>query len=228
MKARAIDDAKDLIKQLAEEIAAAEAEIAETETEKLKASETRQEENSEFQATVKDQRDAQAILNKALNRLKQFYKKKGFLQAPGDALGDAPDDFKAYKKNSAAAGVLQLISNVIEDSEKTEKECISAEETSQTEYETFIGNANDSIKALKNEVTCKREQTADTKAELSTLKGDHTDLGNQLTALGNESKDLHTQCDFLLKNFDIRQQAHASEMEALANAKAILSGADFS
>ena len=34
-------------------------------------------------------------------------------------------------------------------------------------------------------------------------------------------------CDFTLKNFDIRQEARDQEVEALRQAKAILSGAKF-
>merc|ERR1719455_10743 len=43
----------------------------------------------------------------------------------------------------------------------------------------------------------------------------------------NEEADLHKSCDFTLKNFDIRQAARDQEVEALRQAKAILSGAKF-
>jgi len=39
---------------------------------------------------------------------------------------------------------------------------------------------------------------------------------------------LHGECDWLLKNFDVRKEARASEIDALGKAKAVLSGADFS
>jgi len=39
--------------------------------------------------------------------------------------------------------------------------------------------------------------------------------------------DLHVQCDFLLQNYDLRQEARTNEVESLKNAKAILSGANF-
>ena len=37
--------------------------------------------------------------------------------------------------------------------------------------------------------------------------------------------DLHGQCDFIVKNFDLRKSARTTEIEAIADAKAILSGA---
>ena len=36
---------------------------------------------------------------------------------------------------------------------------------------------------------------------------------------------LHTSCDYVMKNFGIRQNARAEEVEALQQAKQILSGA---
>merc|ERR1719213_78475 len=66
-------------KTLGEEIDAASSQIAETETAIKKASQVREGENADFQTTVADQRATQAILNKALDKLK-FYKKALFLQ----------------------------------------------------------------------------------------------------------------------------------------------------
>merc|ERR1719287_390396 len=70
-----------LMKKLAEEIADANAQIADTETAILKASQVREGENAEFQTVVADQRATQDILAKALGKLKAFYK-----SAPGGAL----------------------------------------------------------------------------------------------------------------------------------------------
>jgi len=45
--------------------------------------------------------------------------------------------------------------------------------------------------------------------------------------LSNYNAQLHQSCDFVAKNFEIRQTARDEEIEALRQAKAILSGADF-
>merc|ERR1719499_2722313 len=39
---------------------------------------------------------------------------------------------------------------------------------------------------------------------------------------------LHSECDWLLKYFDARKEARTSEIESLGQAKAVLSGADYS
>merc|ERR1719235_2345296 len=86
-----------LIKKLAEEIADANAQIAETETAILKESQEREGENAEFQTVVADQRATQDILTKALGKLKAFYK-SALLQQK--ASQEPPVKFNSYKKNA--------------------------------------------------------------------------------------------------------------------------------
>jgi len=45
--------------------------------------------------------------------------------------------------------------------------------------------------------------------------------------LSNYNAELHQSCDFVVKNFELRQTARDEEVEALRQAKAILSGANF-
>merc|ERR550514_71649 len=96
-----IDQLAALMKQLAEEIATAKSDIAKTQLEVKQASQDREEENSNFQTVVSDQRATQEILQKALQRLKDFYKPK--LTGEGAALlqqrgkQTPPVQFNAYK-----------------------------------------------------------------------------------------------------------------------------------
>jgi hypothetical protein len=39
---------------------------------------------------------------------------------------------------------------------------------------------------------------------------------------------LHGECDWLLKYFDVRKEARTGEIDALGKAKAVLNGADYS
>jgi len=55
-------------------------------------------------------------------------------------------------------------------------------------------------------------------------KSDHKQTMKELEGLNDELGDLHTSCDFVLNNFDARQAARIAEMDALKQAKAILSG----
>merc|ERR1719281_1834264 len=50
----------------------------------------------------------------------------------------------------------------------------------------------------------------------------------ELTATLQYIASLHLECDWLMKYFDVRAEARASEIDALGAAKAVLSGADYS
>merc|ERR1719198_971931 len=95
-----IDRLAKLIKKLTEEIAAHNAEIAETEVAIKKASQVREGENAEFQTTVADQRATQEILTKALDRLKAFYKKQKGGALLQQQKQEPPVKFNSYKKNA--------------------------------------------------------------------------------------------------------------------------------
>merc|ERR1719272_1972078 len=73
--AQKIDGLVSDIERLTKEIEEAAATIATTKTEVLKAGESREKENAEFQTVVADQRATQVILKKALSKLESFYKK---------------------------------------------------------------------------------------------------------------------------------------------------------
>merc|ERR1719160_1459084 len=76
-----IETSTNSIATLAKEIEDQKAAIAEMEVQMKKAGGDREQENKNFATTVTDQRATQAILQKALDRLASFYKKKALLQA---------------------------------------------------------------------------------------------------------------------------------------------------
>ena len=50
-------------------------------------------------------------------------------------------------------------------------------------------------------------------------------LEEKQAAIAKLDADLHSECDYILKNFATRQDARAAEIASLQEAKAILSGA---
>jgi hypothetical protein len=209
-----------LIKKLGEEIADAKAQIAATEVAIKKASQVREGENAEFQVTVADQRATQQILTKALDRLKVFYK-SALLQR---AAQTPPVKFNSYSKNAGAGPVLGMIEQIIEDSKALEAEAVAAETEAQAGYQTFVKDSNDLIKALSDSVSAKTKASAHAKEESESDKGDLDSTIGELESLALTEEDLHGECDWVLKNFEARQKARLDEMEAIGQAKAILSG----
>jgi len=197
-----------------------------------RASETREAENAAFQQTITDQRLTQTILDKALSRMKEVYL---FLQQqPGAAHiatsgthtdpGNGPARFTKYEENAAGKRIVAMLEEVIAESKKTEAEAIASEEDAQEAYEDFMKDSNKSLKQHIESRASMTQRKAQAEGELTATKEDLMATLSVLEGLHNLNADLHKSCDYLLKNFDARQEARAAEMDALKEAKNILSG----
>jgi len=218
-----IEDLTMTIDTLTKEIATLKSEISEMQLQLKHAGEDRELANKDYQTVVADQRASQALLKQALDVLKAVYAKKMALVQKQEP----PAAFKAHKKNEHGGGVMGMIQGLIDEAVAMEKDAIRAEEEAQKAYEDFVKDTNGSIEEKSKEIVNKSELKA--KAEDDKVKAEESrdKVLLDLEQLSNEAADLHQACDFVLKNFDIRQTARDEEVEALKQAKAILSGAKF-
>jgi len=214
------------IKKLAEEIAVSTEEIAFLNKEVQKASENREKENKEFQTTIKDQKETQKLLGQAIEVLKGFYAKKAALIATkNEPVGPPPPEgFKEYKNQGASNGVITLLETINRDAAEMEKDATVDEADAQSAYETFVKDTNASIEMKQRDIVDRSESKANAEGELTTTKGTLAGTVTELEQLATYASSLHVACDFVVKNFEIRQTARDQEVEALKQAKAILSG----
>lgn len=220
------------IEKLSSDVEAAKAQIAESKLEIKKASEAREEANAEFQTIVADQRATQGILTKALTRLEAFYKKESLLQKSkptllqkaAKAAQTPPAKFNSYKKNAGSTTVLGFLEQIVEDSKALESEAVAGEKKAQADYETFVTGSNKLIASLEEEVSDKTKAIASGKVDTEDAKSDHSSAVAAIDSLEMSLGYLHKECDFLMKNFNVRQKARMEEIEAILKAKAILSG----
>merc|ERR1712242_666537 len=224
-----IEDLEMTIKALTDAITKLKSEIAEMQLQMKRAGEDREKENKEFQTTVADQRETQRLLKAALSILQDFYgKKAAFLQGKKQPAGPPPPPgFEEYKKNAASGGVMDMIQQIISDAKAMEAEAIRSEEDAQKAYEDFVKETNASIEAKSKEIVNKSELKAKAESDLVETKEAKEAVMLELEQLSNYNAELHQSCDFIMKNFDVRQTARDEEIEALKQAKAILSGAKF-
>jgi len=208
------------ISQLEKDIETLNNEVANLQTELKRAGENREKENAQFQVTVKDQTATIALLTKAMDVLKAVFAKS----APALIQQAPPAGFKGYEQNSASGGVIGMITQIIEDSKAMKAEATHDENDSQAAYEEFVQESNASI-TLKTKQTVEATETKAGKEEekIATEKV-LADGEVELEQLRNAAAELHSQCDYFIKTFDQRQGAMQDEIEALAQAKAILSG----
>mmetsp|Transcript_78743 Transcript_78743/g.172637 ORF Transcript_78743/g.172637 Transcript_78743/m.172637 type:complete len:698 (-) Transcript_78743:122-2215(-) len=224
-----IEDLEMTIDELAKAIDELNAEIAEMQVQLKRAGEDREKENAEFQTTVADQRETQKLLKTALQVLGDFYNKKtaSLLQRQEPAGPPPPAGFETYKNNAGSGGVIQLIQQIISDAKAMEAEAIRSEEDAQKAYEDFVKETNASIEAKSKDIVEKSEVKARAEGDLVETKEAKEAVILELEQLSNYNAQLHQSCDFVLKNFELRQTARDEEVEALRQAKAILSGAKF-
>lgn len=234
-----IDELNSTITTLKKEIAQLKADIQEAQVELQRASAERKAQNFAFRATVKDQKFAHGALQQAYDKLAAVYISSGaFMQQNeplvagaagsqhdgGKPVGQATPEFEDYSQNSSSNSVLTLIKKVQGETKIAIDESIHDENNAQTAYETLIEDTNASIKAMTRSTSDKMGQLAEAEKELHMTMAQRDRTVEELGGLAATLAAIHKQCDFLLKNFELRQSSRSQEMDALAEAKAIVSG----
>merc|ERR1719313_774867 len=174
-----IEDLKKTIDQLTTDIKTAKDTITETMKQMKRAGETREVENLDYQQVVSDQAITQAILTKALERMKQVY---AMVQQPGAPHiqtsatrtdpGNAPAKFTKYEQNAGGKRVVAMIEEVIADAKKTEDEAHASEADAQAAYEYFVKESNKSVTQLTTSINDMTVSLAKAKEELIMAKSD--------------------------------------------------------
>lgn len=216
---------------LGKEIEALKAEVTELGVQIKRAGEDREKENAEFQLVVADQRATAKLLTAALGILKGFYEKAALVQTSSsrklmEKLGQP--SFGKQEKSAQSGGVMGMMEGIIGEAKAMEAEAVTGETDAQTAYETFVKDTNDSITEKTKDIVNKSEMKAKAESGKVEKTAAKESVEEDLEILANENAILHKDCDFTLKNFDLRQGARDDEIEALKQAINIFSGPKFS
>jgi len=228
-----IEDAKETIAQLADEIKSLGEGIVALDKSVAEATENRKEENSDFKTLYAGNAAAKEILEFAKNRLNKFYNPKmykpdnAFAQVHAHDAPPPPPEAPARAKKSDSGGVIAMIDTLIKelDMEMTEGE--TEEKLAQEDYEELMADSAEKRAADTKSLSDKESQKGDLEAELVTLGDEHKATIKELMATEKYIGNLHGECDWLLQYFDVRKEARSGEIDALGKAKAVLNGADF-
>jgi len=206
-------------------IAAAKAEIASLQLNLQRASEDRKAENMDFQKTVADQTVTIEVLKKALDRLATYY---DLAQTGASRRQTPPVPQKEYAPNKGSTGVMEMIEKLVHEAESLRAESRKGEVQAQAAYEQTIADTNASVEAQQKEVASRSQARAQALKDKLLAESDHADTVRELDGLAKYNGELHSSCDYFLKNFEVRQSGRQAEIEALQQAKQILSGAALS
>merc|ERR1719384_762417 len=140
-----------------------------------------------------------------------------------------PETWGAYtSKSNENTGVMAMIDLLIKDLDKDMTEAETEEKDAQADYETMMKESSAKRVADSKSLADKQGSKADTEAALNGFEGDKKDTVGELMATMKYIQSLHSECDWLVKYYDVRKEARAGEIDSLVKAKAVLSGADFS
>jgi len=232
-----IADTTKTVEELAKDIELRTKAIESMQADMKRSSEVREAENAEFQEEVTNQRITQGILQKACDRMNQVYSDMKVSLEQDDAAphiqtsgthtdpGNGPARFDKYEQSSGGDKIVQMIEEIITDSKNSENEALRSEQDAQAAYENNMKDLNKSITEYTRAINNNVENKAKAEQTLVAAKSDLKSTMRELEGLNDVINSLHKQCDFVLRNFEARQAARAQEMDALNEAKAILSGA---
>jgi chromosome segregation ATPase len=140
-----------------------------------------------------------------------------------------PETWDAYtKKGQESTGVIAMIDLLIKDLVLEMTEAETEEKEAQKDYEALMADSAEKRAADSKTLADKEQEKADTEVELEKLKSTQLKTFKELQATEEYISSLHAECDWLLQFFDVRKEARAGEVESLKQAKAVLSGADYS
>merc|ERR1719506_2565817 len=252
-----IEECKEASAQTADEIALLQKEIKELDLAVAEATEQRKEEHGEYIQFMEENNAAVQLLEKAKNKLNKFYRPSQYTaettaapvvlsQQPTaqpdileglafvqvhqkEAPPPPPETWGAYKKKSGKSnGAFALLDRLSKDLQDGIADAEHDEKTSQKDYETLMSDSQTSRAQKAQSITEKEAAKADLDLKVENASEQKTALEQELMNIKDYLSKLHAQCDFLVENYDVRKAARETELESLANAKAVLSGTNFS
>jgi len=123
---------------------------------------------------------------------------------------------------------MSMIEKLISDAKGLVSDSKKGENGAQLAYENLVADTNQEVDDLAAEVISKTKSLAKAKKDKLNAESDLMDTVDELEGLHKYEADVHAECDYVMKNFDVRQQSRAQEIEALQQAKQILNGANLS
>jgi len=210
-----------------EEMTTLQGDVDELKKQMQAAAENRDKEGREFKSVIADQKETQRLLKKALKVLGGVYSEQneaGLVQVQAHVQTiQPPAGFKAYKKSGGGSGVLVLLGQILEDAQRMEAEAKQADEDSQKAFSALAEETQAEINSKTKEFANKAEVKAGLAGDLADAKKSFRMTEDELSSLAKVNLALHESCDFLIKNFDLRMKSRKEELQALAEAKTILS-----
>merc|ERR1719408_1011936 len=146
-----------------------------------------------------------------------------------EAPAPPPEADLSYKKSSGGNNAItEMMNMMMSDLEKELTTMKVDEEDAQKDYESFMADSAAKRTEDSKSITDKEGSLAELEGELLANQEALKAKKYELMDVEKYIMELHKECDWIMKNYDLRKSARAGEVDSLKNAKAVLSGADYS
>jgi len=244
---RSMDEMTEAINKLNAEIAEIKAEIvekeavvAETEKQLKTATENRDKEHLEWQATDHDDHQALDTVASAKDVLAGFYADNGLMlvqqrkRQPEVTAGAAPPpppgtwDAPYGGKTDESTSIISILEMIMSDITKDTEKAAAADEKSEADYQVFKSESEAQIQSLTDDISQLQGTQADKESAVTMHTEERTTLNGELSSVMTLLADAKPGCDFFAINYPTRVSNRHIEIDGLNKAKAILTGASFS
>jgi len=224
-----MDELKASIAKLGEDVKTLSSELSKLNEDMTKATELRQAESHENQVTVKDAKEAQMAVARAMVVLKDFYAKAGeasFLQTAEKSKLKGPAIFgdEPYQgMGDSTGGVLGLLEVIEADFARLQADTSAAEASASKEHDSFMQDSKITKAEKSKEVEHKTARKQDKSSELINLEADLHGSEKELDAAAAYFEKLKSDCLDAGSSYDERKQRREQEIADLQEAMTMLS-----
>jgi len=227
------------IATLKEEMEVLQQEVTEIETSRTAAEAQRKSEKEEFTKVSSETTVSSNLLTKAKAILEKQFAPKGAALVQRSSSNwenslssflsqePAPELASAGSRGGAGAGVIGLLNTLLAELKGSAAAATKTEENAQADYDQMMEESSATREGARKNVVGKEAEVSRLQESANDLKVQHEMATDEHGAIVGKQQALHAECDFLLNTYEERKKARSAEEEALGNAIAILSGADF-
>lgn len=219
-----IDQIESRLAVLKKDLAAISKGIAEINAAVAESTEIREKEKNSNEATIVEAVNGQTAIAKAKTILSDFYKKAGAATAFAQRKSKEPYDEAFKGQQKSGSNVLAFLDVIASDFARLEADTTKAENTAQSEYDSFMETSKKAKDAKDSEAKTKEKEQVDKTGELATKNDDLESGQKQLDAALDYFDKLKPSCINVAQPVEERVQRREEEIASLKEALEILNG----
>jgi len=217
------DAETDLLGQLAQ----LEQDIEVTEHEMNKRLQLRNEEQEEFTQALLDDANAIALLQAAIVSLTKFYKQNGFPMTLVQKSTKLDPNFVTYSEQSDQAGrIVSVLQMLVDDLKMEIKTGRQDDAKAEAQYKADRKALATVLRKQKESQVAANAELADVQAKIIATTNSKADGAANLAEENNLKDTLSNDCSWVKTHFASRRAKRKAELQGLAEAKALLAGAE--